>query len=179
MGSLGDVLSGARNLTVLVTIFSLTGCAAAAPDAGDSVSQASTQPAATAAPFTIDCDTTLLPAAYEDFEARGMQPVVFSIWNDNMQFIADNDGLICEQSVPNSGEVAVFATLEMTAEQWEAKKSDLINLGASEANAPISGYLQEPEVDINVSRGGYVFRDGLLYYVSSEHLVQWIPQKTG
>ncbi|TFB66141.1 hypothetical protein [Cryobacterium sp. Hz9] len=107
-----------------------------------------------------------------------MQPIVFSTWNDNMHFMADNDGLVCEQGVPNSGEVAVFAALEMTAEEWEAKKSDLINLGASEANASMSGYLQEPEVDINVSRGGYVFRDGLLYYVSSDHLAQWIPQKT-
>ena len=64
----------------------------------------------------------------------------------------------------------------MTLEQWDAKKIDLINLGASETNAPISGYLQEPEVNIDVSRGGYVFRDGLLYYVSSDHLAQWIPQ---
>ena len=177
MGKLGDVLSGARNLTVLVAIFALTGCAASAPITGDSASGTST-PQATDALVEIDCDTLLLPAAYEDFTARGMQPIVFSTWNDNMQFMADNDGLVCEQGVPNSGEVAVFAALEMTAEQWEAKKSDLINLGASDANAPISGYLQEPEVDINVSRGGYVFRDGLLHYVSSDHLAQWIPQKS-
>ena len=175
MGKIGDMLSCARNLTVVVALFALTGCTASVPTTDDSASGTST-PQMTDAPVEIDCDTILLPAAYEDFEARGMQPVVFSSWNDNMQFMSDNDGLVCEQGVPNSGQVAVFATLEMTLEQWDAKKIDLINLGASETNAPINGYLQEPEVNINVSRGGYVFRDGLLYYVSSDHLTQWIPQ---
>ncbi|MBC7763686.1 MAG: hypothetical protein H7201_18225 [Candidatus Saccharibacteria bacterium] len=177
MGKLRGALFGAGNLTVLAAVFALTGCTVSAPDAGDSASGTSTKPV-TAAPVEIDCDTLLLPAAYEDFEARGMQPFAFSTWNDNMQFMADSDGLVCEQGVPNSGQVAVFATLEMTSEQWDAKKSDLIKLGASETNNPISGYLQEPDVDVNVSRGGYVFGDGRLYYVSSDHLAQWIPQKT-
>ena len=174
MEKFGGAPSGARILTVIAAIFVLTGCTALAPDTGGTA-VGTASPGVTAAPVEIDCDSLLLPAAYDDFEARGMQPVVFSSWNDNMQFMADSDGLVCEWGVPNSGEVAVFATLNMTAEQWDAKKSDLIGLGASEANAPISGYLQEPEVDINVSRGGYVFGDGHLYYVSSDHLAQWIP----
>jgi hypothetical protein len=62
----------------------------------------------------------------------------------------------------------------MTAEQWDVKKADLISLGASETNEPVSGYLQEPEVNINVSRGGFVFGDGILHYVSSDYLAQWI-----
>jgi hypothetical protein len=89
-------------------------------------------------------------------------------------WVSGNEGLVCEHGVPNSGQVAVFAALEMTAEQWDVKKADLISLGASETNEPVSEYLQEPEVDINVSRGGFVFGDGILQYVSSDYLVQWI-----
>ena len=159
---------------MLVALVFLTGCTASVPDAGD-FEFGTSFPPLTPAPGESGCDSLLEPAAYDDFEARGMQPADFSIWNDNMQFMADSGGLVCERGVPNSGEVAVFARLNMTGEQWDAKKSDLIGLGASESTAPISGYLEEPEVDINVSRGGFVFADGQLYYVSSNHLAQWIP----
>ena len=46
----------------------------------------------------------LFPAAYDDFEAVGMQPVVVGIWNDNMQFAVDRESLVVER-----GEVALFA----------------------------------------------------------------------
>ena len=83
MGKIGGVLACARNLTVLVALFALTGCTASVPTTGDSASGTST-PQVTDSPVEIDCDTILLPAAYEDFEARGMQPVAFSSWNDNI-----------------------------------------------------------------------------------------------
>lgn len=194
MSKLGGALFSARTLSVLVVVVSLTGCAASAPDAGDSASETATKSAttaptevennsgagsgasasATATPVAVDCDTLLLPGAYAAFEAEGMRPIVFSMWNDSMQFMAENDGLVCEQGVPNSGQVAVFAVREMTTEQWDVKKADLISIGASETNEPVSGYLQEPEVNINVSRGGFVFGDGILHYVSSDYLAQWI-----
>ena len=113
----------------------------------------------------------LLPAAYADFEAESLRPIVFSTWNDNMQFMVENDGLVCEQGVPNSGQIAVFAALGMTAEQWAVKKPYLISLGSSGTNEPVSGYLQESEVNINVSRGGIVFEDGIVHCVSSGYLV--------
>ncbi|WP_104128634.1 hypothetical protein [Cryobacterium sp. Y57] len=116
----------------------------------------------------------LLPAAYADFEAESLRPIVFSMWNDNMQFMVENDGLVCEYGVSNSGQIAVFAALEMTAEQREVKKAYLISLGSSGTNEPVSGYLQESEVNINVSRGGIVFEDGIVHYVSSDYLVQRI-----
>ena len=99
-----------------------------------------------------------------------MSPIVFNTRNDNMQIMAENDGLVCEQGVPNSGQVAVLALLKMTAEQWEVKKTDLISLGASETNEPVSRYLLEPEVNINVSRGRFVYEDGIVHYVSSAYL---------
>ncbi|MFC5931988.1 hypothetical protein D6T64_01655 [Cryobacterium melibiosiphilum] len=107
-----------------------------------------------------------------------MSEIEFGTWNDNMQFMVDSDGIACAWGSPNSGEVAVFAALKMTAEQWEAKKTDLIAIGASEDKTPIVGYVLEPEVDINVSRGGFAFRGGEVYYVSSDHLAEWIPPLT-
>ncbi|TFD53395.1 hypothetical protein E3T46_03510 [Cryobacterium sp. Hh11] len=184
MGVQRKMRSFVRTGSVLLLAFALTRCAAeqAEPIASDAptASQAPSAAAEAAEPVaeTPECATALAAAAYSDFESSGLELREYQGWRTDIQFMADDGGITCTWQ--GQGDVVViFGQLALTAAEWESRKAELNATGYLKEATPGEGYFNEPDTDPNYVDGGFVYRDGNLFYVSYPALTQWVPALVG
>ncbi len=120
------------------------------------------------------CVTALTEDAYTDFETSGLALRDYQGWRTDIQFMADDGGIACAWQ--GQGDVVViFGQLPLTSTEWETKRTELVATGYVEETDPVAGYFNEPDTDPNYIDGGFVYRDGNLFYVSYPAVTQWIP----
>ncbi|TFD19490.1 hypothetical protein [Cryobacterium sp. TMS1-13-1] len=122
--------------------------------------------------------TALTADAYSDFGGSGLALRDYQGWRTDIQFMADGGGIACAWQGQGDA-VVLFGELAMTGGAWQSKKAELVETGFIEVATPVAGYFNEPDTDPNYIDGGFVYRDGNLFYVSYPALTQWVPALAG
>ncbi|WP_157509395.1 hypothetical protein [Glaciibacter superstes] len=160
----------------------LSGCAASAPEPTSTPSSSESAPSATPEPTTAptaaaalqaeSCDTLISPEGHADLASSNLIPRDVYV-QPYIQFLIDAGGLYC--SWGNQGDVSVVVgQLAMTETDWEQRKSELLAAGFAPDDSKVAGYLTEPETD-NSTGAGFVYRDGLLTYISYAGFAEFVP----
>lgn len=163
---------------VLLASVTLAGCGTTAPGPSATPSGAasetpSSSPTHTDLVAAVTCDTILSPFGYSDLAADNLLPKEFTGWHTDLQFFLDN-GTVCKWG--NQGDVMVIvAQAPITEEAWTAMQSDLLAQGFTQTDTPALGFVNEPDTDPNYIDGGFIFRDGQLYYVSYSNGLGLLP----
>lgn len=188
MGTQGKTNATVRTAIVVALAFTLTGCATAAgePPETDQPMAVETLPATptpSAAPTVLPtveavtpttCDNALTLEAYADFADSGLHLDHYTWWRTDIQFMEDDGGVACIWKGTGDG-LVVFGQLALTPAEWQVRKAEFVESGYIEESTPVGGYVNEPDTDPNYTEGDFIYRGGLLFYVSYPDLTQWVP----
>ena len=165
----------------VLAALALTGCTSAAtPD--PSPTAASETPAATpsasseptAAPAT--CDTILTDLGFQDLADDGLTELEYmSDGGTDLQFMFDAGGAVCRWGKPSSDITATVGQTPMSQADWDTKRASLEAEGFTPTDDPATGFLLTPPDAASGISGGFLWRDGQLFYVSAPFLLNSIP----
>ena len=165
---------------VLVAL-ALSGCTPAVTPDPSGTPTASATPTATpsasaeptAAPVT--CDTILTELGFQDLADDGLIEQEFTGDGEvDLRFMIDAGGVACRWGKPSTDIIATIGQAPMSQADWDSKRASLEAEGFTPTDDPAIGFLVQPVAGSGV-HGGFLWRDGQLYYVSAPFLLNSIP----
>jgi hypothetical protein len=164
----------------------LSGCSQATESASPPSTSATsepTTPATTPTPSTpavaepASCDAVLNQAGHEDLATDNLTPTDFTVqsWDYPLLASFESDGVICKWA--GGGDVyVVLGQLPMDEATWDSTRTGLEAEGyVPNEEFGVEGFLDGPdEHDASYPSRGFVWHDGILYYVSYPGIVEFI-----
>lgn len=166
---------------VVLAALALAGCTTA-PTPDPSPTAASETPTATpsasseptAAPVT--CETILTELGFQDLADDGLIAREYTDdGSTDLQFMIDAGGVACRWAIPSTDIVATVGQAPMSQADWDSKRASLEAEGFTPTDDPAAGFLLGPPDAASGVSGGFLWRDGQLYYVSVPFLLNSIP----
>lgn len=165
---------------LLLATVALTGCGTGAPAPSTTTT---TAPSATATPTAsptataaaVTCDTILTEPGRQGLADDGLTEREYTAGRTDLQFMIDAGGVACRWVKPSTDIGATVAQAPFTEAEWDAKQSALETEGYEPTDDPAPGFLLEPTDPAGDLRGGFLWRDGQVYFVSSPSLLNAIP----
>jgi hypothetical protein len=164
----------------------MSGCSPAtefAPPPSASSTSEPTTPATTPTPSTpavaepASCDAVLNEAGHEDLAADNLTPRDFTIqsWDYPLLATFETDGVVCKWA--GGGDVyVVLGQLPMGEAAWKSTRAGLEAEGyAANEEYGVDGFLDGPDShDESYPSRGFVWHDGILYYVSYPGIIEFV-----
>jgi len=165
---------------LLLAAVALTGCGTGAPAPSTTTT---TAPSATATPTVspsattaaVTCDTILTAPGAQQLADDGLTAREYTTGRTDLQFMIDAGGVACRWAKPSTDVVATVAQAPFAEAEWAARQSALEAEGFEPTNDPAAGFLLEPTDPAGDLRGGFLWRDGQVYFVSSPSLLNSLP----
>lgn len=182
--------SVSTGIGTVVLLLALTGCtatsepvtteSAAAPTTTETTTEATPTPDPSAEPSTrlADCGTVLDEAGNADLAEDNLKPFEYQYQSWDYPLLADfvADGVVCQWA--GGGDVfVVVGQLAMDEATWDATRADLEAAGYRQDDSfGIEGFVDGPDSpDESYPTRGFVWRDGILYYVSYPGILEFVP----
>lgn len=155
---------------------------AATTTATPAPSAEATTPPPTAPVALADCDTMLTEDGYADLAASNLTEMDFTLgsWHYPLVHTMAADGVLCHWGRPASDSGVEVGQLAMDEATWETTRAQLEAEGYVADDATIPGFIDGPDVpDESFPHRGFVYRDGVLYYVSYVEFAGFLPAVQG
>lgn len=171
-----------------VLLLALTGCtapseplateSAAAPTTTEATPTPTPEPSAEPSTRLADCGTVLDEAGNADLAEDNLKPFEYQYQSWDYPLLADfvADGVVCQWA--GGGDVfVVVGQLAMDEATWDATRADLEATGYRQDDSfGIEGFVDGPDSpDESYPARGFVWRDGILYYVSYPGILEFVP----
>ena len=175
-----------------VLLLALTGCTAPSEPVTTESAAAPTMTEATPTPTPTptpepsaepstrlaDCGTVLDEAGNADLAEDNLKPFEYQYQSWDYPLLADfvADGVVCQWA--GGGDVfVVVGQLAMDEATWDATRADLEAAGYRQDDSfGIEGFVDGPDSpDESYPTRGFVWRDGILYYVSYPGILEFVP----
>jgi hypothetical protein len=170
---------------VLALSFGLAGCVPDAEPPADTTSQTtSTEPSSTepteatepseAPAIGTSCEDVLAPEAYAEMEADGLEPTVFTPFDQIAVRIAEEGGLACAWGKPQTD--LVLSVAQIAASDESAWSSALAEAGYTRTDDPVAGaYSGQPDAGNGISPV-VIVADATVTFVTLPDFAQWVRQ---
>ena len=164
---------------VLVAL-ALSGCSpAVTPDPSPTTASATptATPSASAEPTAapVTCETILTELGRQDFADGGFTEREYETRRTDLQFMIDAGGVACRWAKPSTDIIAIVGQAPFSEADWNTLRSSLEADGFTATDDRATGFLVEPPDPAGYVSGGFLWRDGQLYYVSNPSLLNSIP----
>jgi hypothetical protein len=177
--------TGRRSLLVAAILLTLglTGCTGGTPTPSDppepspspTASAADApDPSPSAAPTTgATCDDVLMPEAYAQLEADGLEPIEPEAFDPIAVKMADDGGLVCSWGKPQSDIILRVAQANVDGD--EAAWTDALSAaGYTQTDDPVPGAWSGPIEPGSGLSPVVVVAEGTVTFVSAPTFAQWI-----
>ncbi|MFD4421922.1 hypothetical protein ACFWN7_10515 [Agromyces sp. NPDC058484] len=122
------------------------------------------------------CDTVLTEAGYADLAGSNLSARDFTpqSWDYPLLHTMSAEGVVCLWG--NSGDVmVVLGQLPMEAAAWESTRAQLAAEGYVQRDDLAAEFMDGPDLpDASYPGRGFVYRDGILYYVSYSDFLTFV-----